>query len=86
MTKWKKFWHYRYLYFRYGLVNGLRNIRRKIWNKRIKLAWYRLFVRKDEFHPSLNLDTEAMVVMNDDELRAYRADIMRRRTIAHNRT
>ena len=85
MTKWEKFKHYSYLYFRYDFVESLRNIRRRVWNKRLKLWWYQLFIRKNEFHPSLNTDIEAMLVMNDEELEIYRNDLYRRRVIAHNR-
>ena len=85
MTKWEKFKHELYWYFRYNFREDLRNIRRKIWNKRIKFWWYQLFIRKDEFHPSLNLDFEAILVMDQNELEKYRNDISRRRSIAHNR-
>ena len=65
--------------------NWLIVFRRKIWNKRIKLWWYQLYVRKNEFHKSLQTDFEAMMVMNEDELKKYYADLGRRRMIAHKR-
>jgi len=34
----------------------------RIWHCGIKLWWYRLWVRADEFHPSLDLDMVAMEV------------------------
>ena len=85
MTEWQKFKHEMHLYFRYDFREDLRNIRRRIWNKRIKLWWYQLFVRKNEFHPSLNADTEAMMVMDEKELGKYYEDLGKRRAIAHNR-
>jgi hypothetical protein len=58
------------------------NIKRWVWNKHILLWWYGLWIRKDEFHISLNMDTEAMRGMNDKELFRYRDDLIRRRTLA----
>ncbi|QQR64683.1 hypothetical protein IPH92_03925 [Candidatus Kaiserbacteria bacterium] len=60
-------------------------IKRQLWNKRILLWWSRLWIRKDEFHSSLSLDTSAMIEMTKDELAVYLRDIVRRRNIAHNR-
>lgn len=85
MTKWQKFKFRAYIYFRYDLPESLRNIRRRIWNAGIKLFWHRFFIRKDEFHPSLNTDIEAMIVMDKKRLEKYRNDIAERRWIAHNR-
>ncbi|MDD4897415.1 MAG: hypothetical protein WCZ99_02860 [Candidatus Paceibacterota bacterium] len=58
-------------------------IKRRIWNKRILLWWNRLWIRKDEFHPSLNSDVEAMMEMTKEEKTAYLKDLMIRRRIAH---
>ena len=85
MVKWKQFKFRTYVYFCYELPESLRNIRRRIWNAGIKLFWHRLFIRKDEFHPSLNMDIEAMMVMDQKKLERYRNDIARRRWIAHKR-
>lgn len=63
----------------------MRNIRRKIWNAGIKLWWSRLFIRKDEFHKSLDLDIDTMMVMDDEEFQKYSDDILRRRWIVHER-
>ncbi|MFA7151239.1 MAG: hypothetical protein WC158_03660, partial [Candidatus Paceibacterota bacterium] len=54
-----------------------------IWNKCILLWWNRLWIRKDEFHPSLNSDVEAMMEMTKEEKMAYLKDLMIRRRIAH---
>lgn len=60
-------------------------IKRRIWNKHLLLWWCKLWIRKDEFHWTLSLDTEAMMEMNPNELRKYREDVVRRRSIAHER-
>lgn len=86
MNKWERFKFGVYLYLRYDIWEDIRNIRRRIWNKRIKLWWYRLFVRKDEFHSSLSTDFEVMQVMNEDELSRYYSDLNRRREAAHKRS
>lgn len=85
MTKWRKFWHYVYLYCRYDFLESLRNIRRRIWNKHLKLWWFRIFIRKDEFDRSLDTDDQATMVMDKKEWRKYRRDLVRRREIADKR-
>lgn len=60
-------------------------IKRRIWNKHILLWWHRLYIRKDEFHRSLDIDGAAMLEMNKQEKKNYLADIVRRREIAHRR-
>lgn len=69
----------------YGLGNLLVSAKRRIWNKRLKLWWYQLWIRENEFHRSLNIDIEAVLVMNDHEKDNYMFDLVRRREIAHNR-
>jgi hypothetical protein len=59
--------------------------RRIIWNKKIRLLWFRLWIRKDEFHKSLNTDREALMVMNSEEREKYVNDLIKRRNIAHRR-
>jgi len=54
-----------------SLPEKLTDLRRRIWNKRLLLWWYRLFIRRDEFHRSLSSDLEAMLVMDSSELRKY---------------
>jgi hypothetical protein len=60
-------------------------IKRRIWNKHILLWWHRLYIRKDEFHRSLNMDGAAMLEMNEKERKKYLADLVHRREIAHQR-
>lgn len=60
-------------------------LRRLIWDRTIKLSWYRLWVRSDEFHPSLDCDLNALLVMNKKQQEKYWEDLGRRREIAHKR-
>lgn len=60
-------------------------IKRRIWNKHILLWWHKLWIRKDEFHHSLDMDGLAILEMDKRELKEYRADLVRRRQIAHER-
>jgi hypothetical protein len=59
---------------------------RAVWNRGVKLAWYRLFIRKDDQHVSLDMDVDAMIDLSPKELVAYHQDISRRRFIAHQRS
>ena len=59
--------------------------KRFIWNRGIKLQFDRLWVRKDEFHSSLNMDVNAMLGMSKKQRDAYIKDLYRRRQIAHKR-
>jgi hypothetical protein len=56
----------------------------KLWFWR--LLWHRLFIRKDEFHPSLNIDVEAVSAMDSEARKHYFDDLARRRKIAHERS
>ncbi len=73
-----------YVQWKIRLLPG--KIKRRIWNKHVLLWWNRLWIRKDEFHRSLDLDVEAMFEMNKKEQTRYLADITRRREIAHKKT
>ena len=61
-------------------------IKRKIWNAGILLFWYRLWIRKDEFHKSLEKDFKAMSVMDEGQRQAYINDLVIRRNRAHQET
>lgn len=50
---------------------------------RLRLWWARLYVRKDEFHYSLDLDHEALMTMKEEERQKYQEDLIRRRNVAH---
>lgn len=70
---------------RCDFVSALQKVWRSLWNRGIKLLWYRLWVRKDEFHKSLNMDIDAMLDMTDAERKAYLNDLCKRRSLAHER-
>lgn len=55
----------------------------KIWNGHLLLWWYRLWVRKDEFHHSLSMDIIAMLYMSQEKREKYKKDLEERRRIAH---
>ncbi|KKP32687.1 MAG: hypothetical protein A2312_03865 [Candidatus Staskawiczbacteria bacterium RIFOXYB2_FULL_32_9] len=82
MKSWRKWWNYTVLFFRWGLREKLHELRCLIWNAGIKLWWYRLWIRKDVSHPSLDLDHFAMLSMGKKRLRQYLDDNARRRKIA----
>lgn len=75
------YWFFYGIYFSLQFIHG--SLKRRIWNKHILLFWYRLWIRKDEFHISLSTDPFAMMEMNDKEQAEYMTDLFRRRKIAH---
>lgn len=66
-------------------MEDMYRIKRCIWNKRLLLWWYRLWVRRDEAHSSLSMDVDAMREMSKEESVWYVQDLVRRRNIAHER-
>lgn len=60
-------------------------IKRRFWHKHILLAWHRLWIRKDEFHSSLDMDPLAMLEMDDNEKEKYCMNLAQLRQIAHDR-
>ncbi len=62
---------------------SISSLKRQIWNKRLLLWWYRLWIRKDEFHQSLKIDPEALACMSPEEQKKYLKDLCERREIAH---
>lgn len=69
----------------FGIKSWSEKVKRLIWNRGIKLQFDRLWVRKDEFHSSLNMDAKAMLGMSQKQRSAYTKDLYRRRRIAHER-
>lgn len=53
---------------------------------RPRLLWHRAWVRRDEFHQSLDIDFEAMVRMNKADQQLYMTDLIKRRNMAHERS
>lgn len=52
---------------------------------RPKLVWDSLWIRKDEFHNSLEINVNAMLHMNAQDKERYMYRLAYRRTIAHER-
>ena len=52
---------------------------------RVKIFWNRLWIRRDEFHKSLDLDFDIIKDMTTEERQAYHLDLAKRRQIAHQR-
>ena len=57
----------------------------RVWNAGLLLWWYRLWIRNDEFHHSLDIDVQAMLTMDREQKERYLDDLSRRRRIAHER-
>lgn len=51
----------------------------------IRFRWAKLWVRKDESHPSLSSHAEYALGLTDQDREKYWQDIIRRRKIAHER-
>ncbi len=77
LAKWQYFWFFVSL--------RIDKIRRSIWNRGIKLYWCRLWIRKDEFHSSLDMDIDAMIGISEEKRNEYINDLARRRHIARAR-
>jgi hypothetical protein len=56
------------------------------WRTRIRLWWSRLWIRKNEFHSSLDSDNNAVMEMSMEQRHKYQADLYCRRKIAHQRS
>ncbi len=52
---------------------------------RPRIVWHKLWVRRDEFHPSLDMDVAAMLNMNHTDKRNYLDNLTLRRRMAHDR-
>ena len=52
----------------------------------IRLRWSRLWIRENEFHPSLDSDAEYYYYLPSEGYTAYWQDLVRRREIAHRRS
>ncbi|MBN1637336.1 MAG: hypothetical protein JW866_00085 [Ignavibacteriales bacterium] len=48
-------------------------------------TWNKTWIRKDEFHSSLDMDGTAMSYMSEKEREKYIHDLVKRRNIAHER-
>lgn len=74
------------LYYKWQDVKAFPGkFKRRIWNRHLLLWWHRLWIRPDEFHHSLDMDSGAMLEMTMKERIKYVNDLARRREIAHQR-
>lgn len=55
----------------------------KMFKHRPRLILDSLFIRKDEFHKSLNMNGSAILDMNSDDRKKYIRNLVKRRQIAH---
>lgn len=55
----------------------------KYLKSKIRLFWARLYIRKDEFHWSLDFDVDAYSFMTHKQKVKYQADLIFRRYMAH---
>jgi len=51
----------------------------------IRVWWNFLWIRRDEFHPSLDFDTCAFIKMSKKDREMYLSKLVRRRRVAHER-
>ena len=51
------------------------------WNK----VWIKVWIRKNEFDKTLDMDSEMMMHMKKDEREKYMVDLVKRRNSAHER-
>ena len=84
-SKWQKVKYRVVKLFRIDIPREAHRLKCLVWNAGILLVWYRLFLRKDEFHKSLEFDPFAFYPMSPEKREAYRKDLRRRREIAHRR-
>jgi hypothetical protein len=80
------FWSAGYIELRCFFLDIKRKLvyfKRRIWNVRILLWWHRLYLRHDEFHPTLNRDPCAYLVMNPEEREAYDWSLAKRKWQSH---
>ena len=52
-------------------------------SSRVRLPWYRLWIRKDEFHHSLSMDLEYAETSSFRKFLAYWVNLLQRRRAAH---
>lgn len=67
----------------YTIREAFYRLRVRLWNGGLLLWWYRLWIRKDEFHPSLDLDYELLTVLSRKDRDKYQAELLKRRQTAH---
>lgn len=68
------------------LKDNIRFMLNRLWYVHIRQWWYELWIRKDEFHQSLDMDFMVLAHMNEGERNKYAEAIVRRRNIAHEKS
>jgi hypothetical protein len=58
---------------------------RRMWLVGFVRKWNKLWIRKNEFDKTLDMDSEMMMYMKKTEREKYMVDLVRRRNIAHER-
>lgn len=53
------------------------------FRSRIKLLWYRLWIRSNQFHKSLDTDLDILLTTNDEQREKYSEELSKRRKLAH---
>jgi len=71
------------LFFKYSIwEDGLLSLYYKICI-RCKFVWYNLWIRKNEFHKSLNIDSETIYYGSEKFKEKYMKNLLKRRQAAH---
>ena len=81
---WKKI-ELLFMWWWFWIKLDLNRVKCIIWNGCLLLWWNRFWIRKDEFHKSLDMDGRAMAGMSEKRRKKYTEDLMWRREIAHER-
>jgi hypothetical protein len=75
----------RWMLFVFALKDLPHYVKCLMWNRGLRLLWCKLWIRKDEFHSSLEMDLDAMWYMSSKQVSKYLEDLTNRRRIAHER-
>ncbi len=67
----------------YWVIRDWWSSKKMFVRSRLRLIWARIYIRKDEFHKSLDMDFEALMTMKGKQKEKYLKDLCDRREIAH---
>ncbi len=68
---------------KYYIFHPLRFMYQTRFCSKIRVWWNFFWIRKNEFHSSLDMDGVAMLKMSDKERKKYLSELTRRRQLAH---
>ena len=74
-----------FIAWKWDFVDAVFYLKCLIWNKYLWRGWCGLYLRKNEFHYSYNLDGQAILAMSRVEQEKYVRWVCQRRKIAHER-